>query len=164
MAATYEPITTTTLGSSQSSVTIGSGGTISQAYTDLVLIIAGPASTYDGITFRVGNGSVDTGSNYSMTFMQGDGTTPYSGRESNTSLWNLGIQGANFVTTINFMNYSNTTTYKTAISRGNSAANIVRTNVGLWRSTSAINVIQAFTGTGTFSTGCVFTLYGIKAA
>ena len=39
MAATYEPISTTTLTSAQSSVTFGSGGTLPQTYTDLVVIV-----------------------------------------------------------------------------------------------------------------------------
>ena len=159
--STYEPIATTTLGSSQSNVTFSS---ITGSYTDLVLIIAGPSSTYDGLLMQVGNGSVDTGSNYSVTLIYGSGSVAGSIRESNGTLINIGLHEANFNIIINCMNYANTNTYKTFIARSNAPANGVRANVGLWRSTSAVNTIKIMTGSGTFSSGCVFTLYGIAAA
>jgi hypothetical protein len=65
---------------------------------------------------------------------------------------------------INIMNYANTTTYKTAISRLDDAANYVGTSVGLWRSTSAINSVTILAGTGNIPSGAMFTLYGIAAA
>jgi hypothetical protein len=54
---------------------------ISQAYTDLV-IVGNWGQSVDGenCLFRVGNGSVDTASNYSATALAGDGTTASSGR------------------------------------------------------------------------------------
>ena len=62
-------------------------------------------------------------------------------------------------------NYSNTTTYKTWLSRSNIPADFVGALVGLWRSTSAITTIQFLTTTAdTFAIGTTFTLYGIKAA
>jgi hypothetical protein len=159
--ATYEPIATTTLGSSQSSVTFSS---ISGSYTDLVLVVGGTASVYDGLVIQVGNTSIDTGSNYSVTGIQGDGTSATSYRETSQTTINAGLQGANFNNIYQFMNYSNTTTHKTILSRGNSPANNTRAAVGLWRSTSAINTIKIISGTGTLSSGTVLTLYGIKAA
>ena len=65
---------------------------------------------------------------------------------------------------VQFQNYSNTTTYKTVLSRGNNASNLVEAFVGLWRSTSAITAIDIKTQSGNFSIGSTFTLYGIKAA
>ena len=62
------------------------------------------------------------------------------------------------------MNYSNTTTYKTAISRGDRGATSTVAIVNLWRSTSAINNIQFFTDATNFAAGSIITLYGIKAA
>jgi len=60
------------------------------------------------------------------------------------------------------MNYSNTTTYKTFLGRGNDPSSFVRQGVGLWRNTAAIT---SFSVSGvTFSTGVTATLYGIKAA
>jgi hypothetical protein len=61
MAITYEPIATTTLGTSESSVTFSS---ISGSYTDLVLICAvkNTANNGDEVAFQLNS---DTGSNYS---------------------------------------------------------------------------------------------------
>jgi hypothetical protein len=62
------------------------------------------------------------------------------------------------------MNYANTTTFKTHISRSNNSSNFVMATVGLWRSTAAITSITLLTNTAdTFSVGSTFTLYGIKA-
>ena len=62
------------------------------------------------------------------------------------------------------MNYSNATTYKTAISRFGSSTYVVAT-AGQWRSTSAITTVSLKAGTsGTFTSGSTFTLYGIQAA
>jgi hypothetical protein len=65
------------------------------------------------------------------------------------------------------MNYSNTTTYKTALNRSNQAAGGVDATVGLWRSTAAIDTIRFYANTNgsqNFLTGSTFTLYGIAAA
>jgi hypothetical protein len=65
------------------------------------------------------------------------------------------------------MNYSNTTTNKTVISRTNVTSGSfpgTETMVNLWRSTSAINVIELRqSGSGQYLSGTTFTLYGIKA-
>jgi anti-sigma-K factor RskA len=66
---------------------------------------------------------------------------------------------------MHFMNYSNTTTYKTTLSRFASTLYQVWTHAGLWRNTAAINSIKVYTTAGAnFNTGSTFTLYGIKAA
>ena len=165
-SSTYTPIATTTLGSNQNAVNFTS---ISQAYTDLVLVCTWIENSTEDLCMRVGNGSVDTASNYSLTYLVGNGSTASSGRSA-TSFWDVSQVPATtsqFATTIvNFQNYSNTTTYKTAISRSGAAAVGTVAEVGLWRSTSAIDTIQLRCGFGsnTFNTGSTFTLYGIAAA
>ena len=62
------------------------------------------------------------------------------------------------------MNYSNTTTYKSNISRGNNAATGLDTMVTTWRNTAAITSIKIFPASGNMATGTIATLYGIKAA
>ena len=64
------------------------------------------------------------------------------------------------------MNYSNSTTYKTVISRGGNAATWVTTNVGLWRNTAAITSVKVFASdaSSNMNSGSTFTLYGIAAA
>jgi hypothetical protein len=161
--ATYFPIATTTLGSAQASVTFSS---ISGAYTDLVLIInGGNASGNYATAFRF-NG--DTGSNYSVTRLYGNGTTATSDRGASQSFIYLlaaGQNNLNGVQIINIQNYSNSTTYKTTISRSNTAGNTVGAEVGLWRSTAAItSIVLAPEFSVNWLSGTTFTLYGIEYA
>jgi hypothetical protein len=62
------------------------------------------------------------------------------------------------------MNYSNATTYKTIINRGNTASSTVITRSGMWRSTSAITSITVNNDASNYLAGSTFTLYGIAAA
>lgn len=163
MPATYEPIATTTLGSDQSSLTFSS---ISSSYTDLVLIINGSFTSGENSYGMRVNG--DTGGNYSSTALYGTGSSATSLGNSNTSRMYLGRAGtSNSTSIIQILNYSNTTTYKTVISRGNSSS-IVMATVSLWRSTSAINSLTIsefdFPAGTILASGSTFTLYGIKAA
>jgi hypothetical protein len=67
---------------------------------------------------------------------------------------------------INFQNYSNTTTFKSALFRygvNAAAANGVAATVGLYRDTAAINSITLRTDS-VFSIGTTVTIYGIAAA
>jgi hypothetical protein len=169
MASTYEPIATTTLGSAASSVTFSS---ISSSYTDLVLIISGRstrASTDDSLYIQFNS---DTATNYSYTELAGNGTAASSGRASSqtqirpSTNMDAASQAAGTFTPviISMNNYSNTTTYKTTLSRSNMAAKEVSAVVGLWRSTAAISTILIKCAVGNLDTGSTFTLYGIKAA
>jgi hypothetical protein len=162
MPATYEPITTQTLGSAQASITLGS---ISSAYTDLVLVINGIKSGTGSsdIFWRVNS---DTASNYSQTSLYGTGSSDGSDRGSSQTSARAGRIGSDqSVSSLIFQNYSNSTTYKTCISRGNSAGNIVIVNAGMWRSTSAItSIVISCADASNFNTGTIVTLYGIKAA
>lgn len=164
MPSTYEPLATTTLGSAAASVTFSS---ISGSYTDLVLV----SNLY-------GNGGAanvlvrfnsDTGSNYSSTTITGNGSAASSFRNTSTDsifMINSGssLNGAwgTFIMSVN--NYSNATTYKTALARFGAAGNEVTSTIGLWRNTSAINAIEIRTSSNTYLAGSTFTLYGIKAA
>jgi hypothetical protein len=69
----------------------------------------------------------------------------------------------NFNLLVNVMNYSNATTYKTFLARGNIAAGGTEAVVGLWRNTAAITSLELLPTASTFATGSTFTLYGIKA-
>jgi len=171
MPTTYEPIATTTLGSDTATVSFSS---ISGSYTDLVAVVGNISATVGNTMYcRVGNSSVDTGSNYSYTEIFGNGSGASSTRASNTSNGLLcgdttvGMPtGTSYATLIfNIQNYSNTTTYKTAISRYSSPSTVVQATAALWRSTSAINVIEfRIAPSGSFKSGSTFTLYGIKSA
>jgi hypothetical protein len=166
MTATYENIATTTLGSNQASVDFTG---ISGAFTDLVLVLNGGLSTNSqSFRFQVGAGSIDTGSNYSYTYVAGNGSAASSSRQSNVTGFNAYHAAGQSDSAIknnvilHFQNYSNTTTNKTVILRGNSDLETAAT-VALWRSTSAINQIRILTTSGNLVSGSTFTLYGIKA-
>jgi hypothetical protein len=158
--ATYEPIATTTLGSSQGTVTFSS---IPSTYTDLRLIYTGTGSTTIPFALRF-NG--DSGSNYSYTLLYGTGSSDLSARGSGQAEGYVGNVWTDQNTiTVEIQNYSNTTTYKTQISRANSAGNRVAAWVNLWRSTAAINeILITATAGGTYEPGSTFTLYGIESA
>jgi hypothetical protein len=161
--ATYEPIATTTLGSTQTSVTFSS---IPSTYTDIILVSSAAATTSTGQGYGVQFNS-DTGSNYSKTFLYGNGSSAVSGRASNQtniSISNFDASGTPNPTIAHIQNYANTTTYKTVISRGGGVANFTIAYVGLWRSTSAITSMTLIIDSSTFTSGSVFTLYGIAAA
>ena len=163
--STYTPIATTTLGSSASSYTFSS---IPSTYTDLVLVTT--SKTTSGSNDAIIRFNSDSGTNYSSTILSGSGSAASSARTSNATYAFLDSYG--WVTSSDFnvsvtqiMNYSNSTTYKTILARGNNASAGVDAIVSLWRSTSAINSITLFlAGSLTLASGSTFTLYGIAAA
>lgn len=164
MTATYEPISTQTLGTATADVYFTS---IPQTYTDLVLVISSKSASFQQIGYRVNS---DNGSNYSHTQLAGTGSSAVSQRVSSDTFakfnWYGGSGNQWGVTVAQFMNYSNTTTYKTCIARGNALAEFTGADatVSLWRSTSAITAINVLGSAGAnFSVGSTFTLYGIKA-
>lgn len=160
MAVTYEPIATTTLGSAASEVEFTS---ISGSFTDIILVISNGIQTGGG-AFRIQlNG--DTGTNYSSTNIEGDGSSATSARFSNLSYLRLGQfdDGISNVI-VHFQNYSNTTTNKTVISRSNAPASKVSAWVGLWRDTDPITSMKVYISGQTWDSGGTFTLYGIAAA
>ena len=159
MPRTYEPIATTTVTASSSDVVFTS---IPSTFTDIVLITnANQSVNFASLSIRFNS---DSGSNYSDTILLGDGSATASARQSNVTSMRTGLMGTTIGTNIlHVMNYANTTTYKTVLSRGNVAGNQVRAGVGLWRSTAAITSLTIVLPSGETFTG-TFTIYGIKAA
>lgn len=162
MPATYEPIATVTAPGGSSSQLVMSS--IPATYTDLVLVINGGQATADQSYSLRFNG--DTGSNYSNTQIVGNGSTATSNRNTSQTRGFIHSTAMNSLADtiiVSIQNYSNSTTYKTAISRGNSVSYRVVSSVVLWRSTSAITSITVL-GDANFLSGSTFTLYGIAAA
>lgn len=164
MAVTYEKIATTTLGTTAASVTFSS---ISSAYTDLVLVNnLFTSATSCNMVITVNS---DTASNYSTTFLSGNGSAAASSRSSNQTAMNFvwtsaSLNNTSASTIVHFQNYSNTTTYKTVLGRYNVASGEVTQTVNLWRSTAAISSMEIKTNSNFYYAGSTFTLYGIKAA
>jgi len=162
--STYTPIATQTLGSAASSVIFSR---IPQGYTDLVIVFIGsvPSGSGDlGLRFNF-----DTGSNYSHTWFSsqagGIGGRSASANSISTTEYAYLDSTNNTLSTINLLNYSNSTTYKGLLARSGKANYATETKVGLWRNTSAITSVTIFT-TGSnpnFATTSTFSIYGIQA-
>lgn len=182
--ATYTPIESYTLGSAVSYLTFGSGNTLPQDYTDLVIVIQGTQeSSYSARNMAVRfNG--DTGSNYSSmqilnTSAGADGSLaaaygPLINSNTNTT------SGVRSNAIINVQNYSSNSMNKTIICKGGTAAQhtgggsnvgtYVGMNVATWRNTNPVTEITLYatnvSGAGSganWAVGTTFALYGIKA-
>jgi hypothetical protein len=175
MAKTYEPIATQTADGSTGVIEFTS---IPSTYTDLILVsnLFSPDTGHGALVslIGVGNGTIDTGSNYSYTYTTGNGSTASSSRLANgtvfAAVFASTAQSGNTAwsnSIIQFQNYSNTTTYKSMLWRDNVNGDGSATwfGVGLWRSTSVINRIKLTLNVSqVYASGSTFTLYGIKAA
>ena len=166
MPATYEPIATTTLSSSAASITFTS---ISSAYTDLRLIV-NCISVGNSTGFVRCNG--DSGTNYSLTHLNGNGSTVSSGRNTSSSN-GLGIQTSvatntnPVLWTVDLFSYASTSSYKTALTTASNDQNgsgSVQRTVAMWQNTSAVTSLEVRSSIDDFNTGTTATLYGIKNA
>lgn len=160
MPATYEPIASQTLGTAVTTVTFSD---IPATFTDLVLVanIRGSVAAYPQILV---NGSA---ANLSRTSMTGNGSTASSFRSSDNYIvgavnWNAGDSA--FTTITHIFGYSNTTTFKTLLTRVSNASIGVEAVVNTWRSTSAITSFAYYASSGNLAVGSTLSLYGIKAA
>ena len=179
-ATAYESISTVTVGSGGSSTVTFSS--IPSTYTHLQIRIFGQTSrgTYgsDELTMRVGNGSVDTGSNYSVHNLTGNGASVSSGGSANTSNINLNYKlgtttsNAFGVLIIDILDYANTNKYKTVrnltgVDINGTVAGFggeIELSSGSWRSLSSINTITFTPTNANFTQYTSFALYGIKGA
>lgn len=171
--STYTAIATTTLSAIANPITFSS---IPQTYTDLVIVVTGRGTGANLLDNTLSYFNSNTGTtNYSNTFLFGDGATTYGQRTTNGVYFSFGPHPGNNATAnvfgsevFHILNYSNTTTFKTVISRaaadvgGGSGQTWVTTN--LWRQTAAINRVDLYTSSGSWAVGTKFSLYGIKAS
>lgn len=158
---TYVALQTQVLGSAAASVTLSP---IPSGYTDLLIVVASSNSTNTDTYIRF-NG--DSSSAYSSTYIRGDGSSAYSGRRSSFNrilIEENGTGTGQMVTKIAVQNYSNSTTYKTILSRADAASNGTSAVVGLWSNTAAITSILIGSDSGNFQTGSTFTIYGLLAS
>ena len=169
MAVTYEIIQSTTIGTnSPTSYTFSS---IPSTYTDLKLIISDWGGDQNHPLYMRFNS--DSGANYSWIELRGSGSAVTSNRTNSTNQIYITkniIPGSSSITHIcitDIFNYSNTTTFKSSLTRANSTGGLsvgAGVGAGLWRSTSAINSIYISADFGGFNIGSTFSLYGIKEA
>ena len=157
--STYTPLATVTASGSGLTQLIMSS--IPSTYTDLILV-GNIGTTFVGVNgYLQFNG--DTGTNYSWTRILGDGSAASSSRTATTNGINYLTNSYNAII-CHIQNYSNSTTYKTALVRSNNPSNYVTAAVGLWRNTAAITSITVDMDSNYIPAGSTFTLYGIAAA
>jgi hypothetical protein len=165
MPSTYEPIATSTLGSSNANITFSS---IPSTYTDLRFVVTGTSlSAFETLLVRFNS---DTGSNYSQTRIVGSGSTATSQRETSATSIRVAL-GSGFgptqpsFITVDVFSYTGSTnkTVLAEASTDRNGAGSVERAVGLWSNTSAITTIL-INNANQFNTGTTATLYGIKNA
>ena len=158
--STYTSIASITLSSATGGLSTPiTFSSIPQGYTDLI-IVANGLVTSGASTYLRFNGDADN--NYSITSVRGDGSSASSERTTSVSVatWSVWRTTNIQYGIIQLQNYSNSTTYKSFLSRSYDDAPFVYAYVGLWRNTSAITSIQILCDT-TFASGTTFSLYGI---
>ena len=165
-------------------VTVGAGGSATVDFTSIPatythLQIRGIAKLSGTTTPRffymhVGNGSIDTGTNYSGHSLDGNGATVVADSSVSASSIPAGriatsSAGTNAnafgIFVIDFLDYANTSKYKTVRSLSgwdsNGTGNAILSS-GNWRSTSAIDSIRFFGSGEDLTQYSHFALYGIK--
>ena len=167
MAATYTPIMTYTVPSgTPSSVTLSS---IPSTYTDLIIIInAGTSNAGQNLQYRF-NG--DSTSLYSLSFIRygaagGADTAKVTNQsqpqmDSYTQLAYAANRFSQYKIQIN--GYSNTNMTKPMLVQSGSYVGADST-VHSYRSTSAINSVTFYAVNYGFTTGSIFSIYGIASA
>jgi len=169
--STYNLIASTIVGSGgASSIVFGSGGTIPNTYTDLLIKLSGRATSGSQVnpsmTF---NGS---SSSYSWIGLYGTGGGGGSNNNGSTSSILLGIMDGSGDTASTFgsmdiyiPNY-NSSNYKSvsveAVAEANTATSYSYFVSGLWSNASAITSITLNPGSGNFAQYSIASLYGIK--
>jgi hypothetical protein len=169
--STYTPISTYTVTSGPTNGIYFSS--IPSTYTDLVFVIFGKESTANTSIYTLSiAANADTSSTYSYTYIRGDGSSATSSRSTLNTFFvgtTTGSSNTPFtVTQGSILNYSNSTTRKTCISRSasdmNGSGNTYE-SVSLWPQTTAINALSFYVyGGNGFINGSTITLYGITAA
>lgn len=167
MPSTYTPISTTTLTSTQATVTLSN---IPATYTDILVVVNNlPSASNLGAYMRINS---DTGANYSFTLLDGWAGSNGTFRSTSASFaqlgfWQVGSNNEPYTVIIHMNNYANTNIRKTFLTRVANSAELSAA-VGSWRSTAAITSLtfsaaQNFSS-NSFAAGTMFSIYGIRAA
>jgi hypothetical protein len=140
---------------------------IPQNYTDLILVFSGQDSATSLSGFSIGINSTFSGGLYSNTILEGNGSSPYSNRSTSQNGIGISVSGGTNLSgnaIVNFQNYSNTTTFKTILTRYNASNAAVGARVDLFRSNSAITRLDFFPYTANWATGTTLSVYGVANA
>ena len=150
---------------------------IPSTYTHLQIrgVIMNAASN-DNLAIRMGNGSVDTGSNYASHQLQGNGASPSAGAStSQTAAYLSGLVIASssypFSFVYDILDYASTNKNKTirglSGQDGNASGTAtdwrIQLTSGVWlNSSTAVNTVRIYLPAGNMGNYSQFALYGIK--
>lgn len=156
--AAFELISTQVLSSANSTVTFSS---IVGTYKHLQI-----RSVYTGTNGQVVRFNSDSGSNYSLHRIVGDGSSVYPvGQSSVTQIYAGFNTTTAAVNVIDVFDYSSTSKYKTIKVLAGDTSNGVFLGGGAWYSTSAITSVTLFNASSqNFPIGSRFSLYGVKGS
>lgn len=158
--STDVPIYTTTLASDVPSITIDLSAY--QMYKNIKII--DNARNSNGDTHLMMRFNSDTAGNYSGNWMFGSGASASAGRGNNLS--SIYVSRANATSGVGrtvIFNYSDTTMYKTVLSRGDNS-DYTFAWTGTWRNTAAVTSVTIASSNGNLLTGSTFSVYGIGSA
>jgi hypothetical protein len=175
MPATYTLISSNVLTSSAASVTFSA---IPATYTDLVLRISArldSAQAADSMRIIIND---DTNANYSITYLQGNGSAASSSRESGAGSGGRRILapyipaatstsntfGSHEIYIPNYTSTSSRPVSQFGVQETNATAALLAASANLYRGTSAISKLEIFDiGGSNFVSGSSFYLYGISS-
>jgi hypothetical protein len=161
---TYDLIASNVLTTSASSVIFSS--LPSTGYRDLVLVV-NVISTLDSIGVRARvNG--DTGSNYPMVYMTGNGTSTGSAGATQSYIYAsanaFADETSRWLGIYNLLDYSATDKHKPILVRSNQTGGTFFGTEAVavrWANTAAINSIEIYPSSGSWDATSSFHLYGI---
>jgi hypothetical protein len=143
---------------------------IPQGYQDLYIIgnVRSTNTSQDTLAIDLTYGATE----YSSTWLLGDGSSATSNRQSNQYVSSVPYtNGANATAGIfssfetHILNYANTSTYKTILTRMASDQNgsgWTSLTVGLRRNTAAVTFLEFAGANAVFAAGSTFAIYGVR--
>jgi hypothetical protein len=164
MAITYEPISTVTLSSDSIQINFTS---ISNAYTDLRLVVFGVYTSSSFLKFTLNS---NTSANYSNVRIGGNGSSSFSDKTTGATYQRVSFDGhtstvPNFLT-VDFFSYAGSIkkSYLITNSDDKNGSGGTYTAVGQLDNSTAITSIQLAPFSGQLAAGTTATLYGILKA
>jgi hypothetical protein len=175
--ATYTLIQSVTLTTATATITLGSGGTIPQTYTDLKIVISAQSSSASGVPSICYQFNGTTSGYSSRDLYTYNSGTPGSGTFTTATAagltmgrWgdgNLDSTSTNAFANIdwyisNYNSSNNKSWLVDAVAEANNTPSELDLIAGLWSNTAAINSITLANNGGNFNQYSSFYLYGIK--
>lgn len=155
--------------------TFGSGGTLPQTYTDLLLLVSSRSTrTADAFGDCMVRFNGDAGNNYNILYFAADGSSPGTGNGTSTGIYfhlqnaapstsNVFSSSALYIS--NYREATNKTVSIQNVTENNGTRALMRCIGAVWNNTSAITSLTVVDANGeSMVAGSSFHLYGITKA